>query len=150
MVDVGEKALTARRAVAEAWIRLDAKTCDLLFAGALPKGEALAVARIAGIQAAKDTSRLIPLCHTLALSHVGVHFERDGEDRVRVEVEASTVAGTGVEMEAMAGASVAVPPLQWVRRYCDPPFLAYIEQFYDSLPVDRVYGPGGGVYRRGW
>ena len=108
MVDVGEKSLTARRAVAEAWIRLDAETCDLLFAGALPKGEALAVARIAGIQAAKETSRLIPLCHTLALSHVGVHFERDGADRVRVEVEASTVAGTGVEMEAMAGASVAV------------------------------------------
>jgi len=107
MVDVGEKPLTARRAVAEAVIQLDPETCDLLFAGALPKGEALAVARVAGVQAAKETARLIPLCHTLALSHVEVRFARDGGERVRVEVEASTVAGTGVEMEAMTGAGVA-------------------------------------------
>ena len=107
MVDVGDKPSTERRAVAEASVRLDPETCELLFAGKLPKGEALAVARVAGIQAAKETSRLIPLCHTLALSHVGVEFERRGADLVRIEAEASTVAGTGVEMEAMAAASVA-------------------------------------------
>jgi len=107
MVDVGSKPATARRAVAEAVIRLDPETCERLFTGQLPKGEALAVARIAGIQAAKETSRMIPLCHPLALSHCGVSFEPHGDDAVRIEAEAATVAGTGVEMEAMAAASVA-------------------------------------------
>lgn len=107
MVDVGRKPATQRRAVAEARIRLDKETCELLFTGRLPKGEALAVARVAGIQAAKETSRLIPLCHSLALSHAGVTFEPDGDDAVRIVAEAATVAGTGVEMEAMAAASVA-------------------------------------------
>lgn len=107
MVDVGDKALTKRRAVAEAVIRLDATTCGLLFAGKLPKGEALAVARVAGIQAAKETSRLIPLCHSLALSHAGVEFAPHGDDAVRITAEAATVSGTGVEMEAMAAASIA-------------------------------------------
>lgn len=107
MVDVSGKPQTSRRAVAEAWIQLDPATVELLFAGRLPKGEALAVARIAGVQAAKETARLIPLCHSLALSHVVVSFERDDGGRVRVEAEAATVANTGVEMEAMAAASVA-------------------------------------------
>lgn len=107
MVDVGNKPATARRAVAEAVVQLDAETCALLLQGRLPKGEALAVARVAGIQAAKDTARLIPLCHTLPLSHVAVHFAPVGDDRVRVEAEAATTAGTGVEMEAMVAASVA-------------------------------------------
>lgn len=107
MVDVSGKAATARRAIAHAEIRLDATTRDLLFAGQLPKGEALAVARVAGIQAAKDTSRLIPLCHPLPLSHVAIDFAPVGGDLVRVVVETATVAGTGVEMEAMTGAAVA-------------------------------------------
>lgn len=107
MVDVGAKDLTARRAVAEARIQLDEPTCALLFQGALPKGEALAVARVAGIQAAKETARLIPLCHGLSLSHCAVTFEQLSGGAVRVEAEASTVAGTGVEMEAMTAASVA-------------------------------------------
>ena len=66
MVDVGGKAPSHRRAVAEAWVVLDPETCELLFAGRLPKGEAVAVARVAGIQAAKETARLIPLCHSVA------------------------------------------------------------------------------------
>jgi cyclic pyranopterin monophosphate synthase len=107
MVDVGHKQATERRAVAEAVIRLDAATCELLFAGKLPKGEALAVARIAGIQAAKETSRLIPLCHQLSLSHVAIAFEPHGDGGVRIQAEAATVSGTGVEMEAMTAAAVA-------------------------------------------
>lgn len=107
MVDVGQKPASARRAVAEARIQLDEETCALLFQGALPKGEALAVARVAGIQAAKETARLIPLCHGIALSHCAVTFDRLGGGAVRVEATASTVAGTGVEMEAMTAASVA-------------------------------------------
>ncbi len=107
MVDVGGKPASARRAVAEALVRLDADTRALLFAGQLPKGEALAVARVAGIQAAKDTARLIPLCHPLPVSHVAVDFAPIGDDAVRITCEAATVAGTGVEMEAMTGAAVA-------------------------------------------
>jgi cyclic pyranopterin phosphate synthase len=107
MVDVSGKAATARRAVAHAEVHLDAATRDLLFTGALPKGEALAVARVAGIQAAKDTARLIPLCHPLPLAHVAVDFEPLGPDAVRVVVETATVAATGVEMEALTGAAVA-------------------------------------------
>jgi len=107
MVDVARKPATRRRAVAEAVVRLDPAVREQLFAGALPKGEALAVARIAGIQAAKETSRLIPLCHPLPLAKVGVEFAPDRRDGVRITAEAVTVAPTGVEMEAMVAASVA-------------------------------------------
>jgi len=107
MVDVSRKPPTARRAVAEATVRLDAQVLEVLMAGTLPKGEGLAVARIAGIQAAKDTARLIPLCHNLPLSSVTVGFTPVGTDAVRIEAEAMTVAATGVEMEALVAASVA-------------------------------------------
>lgn len=107
MVDVGAKAATERRAVAEAQVHLDAETRRLLLQGDLQKGEALAVARVAGIQAAKETSRLIPLCHQLALSHVGVAFAPIGDAALLVTAEARTTAGTGVEMEAMTAAAVA-------------------------------------------
>lgn len=142
MVDVGEKAATARRAVAEAIIRLDDETCTLLFAGDLPKGEALAVARIAGIQAAKETSRLIPLCHSLALSHAGVSFAPHGSDAVRITAEAATVSGTGVEMEAMTAASVAALTVyDMVKARCRG---AVIEQ------VRLLHKSGGksGIYER--
>ncbi|MBL8755623.1 MAG: cyclic pyranopterin monophosphate synthase MoaC [Planctomycetes bacterium] len=107
MVDVSHKPATVRVAVATARIRLDAETRALLLAGKLEKGEALAVARIAGIQAGKDTARLVPLCHPLALSHLDVEFAAEGEAAVRITTTARTVAGTGVEMEAMTAASVA-------------------------------------------
>jgi cyclic pyranopterin phosphate synthase len=107
MVDVGEKPPTARVAVAEATVRLDPAVRTLLWRGELPKGEALAVARVAGIQAAKETSRLIPLCHPLALSRVAVEFEPVGDDRIQVLAECRTVGPTGVEMEALCAASVA-------------------------------------------
>ena len=107
MVDVSGKLPTARRAVAEAVVRLDAEVLGLVLTGALPKGEALAVARVAGIQAAKDTARLIPLCHNVALSRVAVEFEAVGKDAVRITAEAATVAATGVEMEALVAVSVA-------------------------------------------
>ena len=107
MVDVSGKAATRRRAVAEATLRVDATVRTALMAGTLPKGEAFAVARVAGIQAAKETARLVPLCHTVPLSHVGVGFEPIGEDCVRIVAEAVTIAPTGVEMEALVAASVA-------------------------------------------
>ncbi len=107
MVDVSGKAATARRAVAGACLRLDAETRELLFAGRLPKGEALAVARVAGIQAAKDTARLIPLCHPLPLSQVAIEFEPEGATGVRILAEARTTGPTGVEMEALVAATLA-------------------------------------------
>lgn len=107
MVDVAAKPATVRRAIAGATIRMDAATRALVLAGALPKGEALTVARVAGIQAAKDTARLIPLCHPLPLSHVAVEFAPDGNDGVRIAAHAATIAATGVEMEAMTAASIA-------------------------------------------
>ena len=147
MVDVGEKALTARRAVAEAIIRLDETTCRLLFAGELPKGEALAVARIAGIQAAKETSRLIPLCHSLALSHVGIQFTPMDGDTVQVTAEASTVSGTGVEMEAMTAASIAALTIyDMVKARCRAAVVERVQLLHKSGGKSGTYErrPAGG------
>lgn len=143
MVDVGQKARTARRAVAEAVIRLDEETTRLLFAGELPKGEALAVARIAGIQAAKETSRLIPLCHPLALSHAGVEFAPLEGGAVRITAEASTVSGTGVEMEAMTAASVAALTVyDMVKARCRAATIEAVQLVHKS-------GGKSGTYERG-
>jgi cyclic pyranopterin phosphate synthase len=106
MVDVGGKAVTDRRAVARAEVRMSPETADAVLRGDAPKGDVLGTARIAGIQAAKRTSELIPLCHPLALSFVDVAAEV-GEDRVTLVAEARTSAHTGVEMEAMTAAAVA-------------------------------------------
>lgn len=106
MVDVGDKAVTRRQARARAMVRLGQPTLALLAGGDLPKGDALAVARIAGIMAAKRTPELIPLCHPLPLAAVTVELEIL-PDGVGIEATASTAAQTGVEMEAMTAVSVA-------------------------------------------
>ena len=108
MVDVGAKAKTRRLAIAGAEVRLSPQTMALLSAAALPKGDALATAKIAGILAAKRTAELIPLCHPLPLAFADVRFTVDEAAAVvRIEAEASTTAETGVEMEALTAASVA-------------------------------------------
>ena len=104
MVDVGGKPLSRRRAVASATVRMAAETAHRL--QELPKGDALAAARLAGIMAAKRTSELIPLCHPLPLSHIDLSLEVR-EAAVDVVAAVETVAQTGVEMEALVGASVA-------------------------------------------
>jgi len=106
MVDVSDKDPTARRAQAESTVLLATETADLLFEGALPKGDALATVRLAGVMAAKYTSQLIPLCHPLPLESVTVEVERVSEG-ARITATVSTTAKTGVEMEAMSAASVA-------------------------------------------
>ncbi|MGH9168874.1 MAG: cyclic pyranopterin monophosphate synthase MoaC [Acidimicrobiia bacterium] len=106
MVDVGDKPETERRAEAEALVRMAPATREALFGGDLPKGDALATARLAGIMAAKRTSELIPLCHPLPLDGVSVEVE-EAERGARVVARASTNARTGVEMEAMTAAAVA-------------------------------------------
>jgi cyclic pyranopterin monophosphate synthase len=104
MVDVGGKPLSRRRAVAAARVRMAPETARRL--RELPKGDALATARLAGIQAAKRTAELIPLCHQLPLSYVAVELEI-GEGSVEITATAETTAQTGVEMEALVAASVA-------------------------------------------
>jgi cyclic pyranopterin phosphate synthase len=106
MVDVSDKPKTRREAEARGFIRLQAGTLALISEDKVAKGNVLAVARIAGIQAAKQTSLLIPLCHPLPLSHVSVDFEGEGEG-ILIRGCARTTAETGVEMEALTAVSVA-------------------------------------------
>jgi len=108
MVDVGDKADTQRVAVASATVRMLPDTLSLLQRGAHKKGDVIAVARIAGIQAAKKCSDLIPLCHPLMLNSVAVDFELDEkQSSVRIEACCKVSGKTGVEMEALTAASVA-------------------------------------------
>ena len=108
MVDITDKAVTYREARAEAWVQMQPATLAAILEGGVPKGDVLAAARIAGIQAAKQTSALIPLCHPLQLSAVTVEFEPDvPNSRLRIESCCKLSGKTGVEMEALTAASVA-------------------------------------------
>ncbi|MEC7817895.1 MAG: cyclic pyranopterin monophosphate synthase MoaC [Pseudomonadota bacterium] len=107
MVDVGAKPETQRKAIAEGRIHMSDAALSALWDGTGPKGDALATARIAGIMAAKRTGELIPLCHPLALDAVTVEIARES-DAIRVTATTSCTGRTGVEMEAMAAASVAL------------------------------------------
>ena len=106
IVDIGDKAVTQRRAVATARLEAKPETVALILGGTLKKGDALAVARIAGIMSAKKTPELIPLCHPIPLTSVTVEIVGDGP-ALLVTATAETTAQTGVEMEAMTAASVA-------------------------------------------
>lgn len=108
MVDVGSKEVSARRAVARAVVRMTPASAARIAAGDAPKGDVLGVARIAGIQAAKRTSELIPLCHPLALDQVDVEASVDAESgTVTLTAEARVTARTGVEMEALTAVTIA-------------------------------------------
>jgi cyclic pyranopterin phosphate synthase len=106
MVDVGDKQVTDRRAIARAVVRMSAETAAAVARGDAPKGDVVSTARIAGIQAAKRTAELVPLCHPLPLSFVDVRIDVL-DDRVQIQTEARTSGQTGVEMEALTAASVA-------------------------------------------
>jgi cyclic pyranopterin monophosphate synthase len=108
MVDVGSKPETVRRATAGCRIVVGPKVYPLLLAGALPKGDVWAAARLAGIMAAKNTSQLIPLCHPLPLTGIDLEFiPEPGDWAVAIRAQVSTCARTGVEMEALTAATVA-------------------------------------------
>jgi cyclic pyranopterin phosphate synthase len=108
MVDVSDKEPTVRRAVARATVFVSPPTAHSVQTGDTPKGEVLGTARLAGIQAAKRTSELIPLCHPLALSYVGVEASVDVQGgQITLTAEARTTGPTGVEMEALTAATVA-------------------------------------------
>ncbi|OGI41196.1 MAG: molybdenum cofactor biosynthesis protein C [Candidatus Muproteobacteria bacterium RBG_16_62_13] len=109
MVDVGAKAVTAREAVAEGAIRMHAETLRLVMRGGHKKGDVLATARLAGMQAAKKTADLIPLCHPIPVTGIDIDLiPEKTRARIRVRVTARTLAQTGVEMEALTAASVAL------------------------------------------
>lgn len=106
MVDVSGKEIVAREALARGFVRLQEETLRLIRENGISKGNVLTVAQIAGVQAAKETQHLIPLCHQLPLHHVSVDFAF-AEGGIEVSCRARTVARTGVEMEALTGVSVA-------------------------------------------
>ena len=109
MVNVGDKPNTHRVAIATGSIRMLPATFDLVEAGNHKKGDVLGIARIAGIQASKKTSELIPLCHPLALSHVSLQFGLDrATSSIRCQVQAETTGPTGVEVEALTAVQVAL------------------------------------------
>lgn len=107
MVDVTDKAVTSREALAEARVRMRPETLRMIVDGGHPKGDVFAVARIAGIQAAKKTSDLIPLCHPLMLTSIKLELSALGDDVVRIQARCKLAGQTGVEMEALTAASVA-------------------------------------------
>lgn len=107
MVDITEKESSSRKAVAEAIVAMDPSTLAKILEGEMPKGDVLAVARVAGIQAAKRTSDLIPLCHPLAITKVSIDFSPRNSSELQIHASAAVAGKTGVEMEALTAASIA-------------------------------------------
>ncbi|SNR56435.1 cyclic pyranopterin monophosphate synthase subunit MoaC [Haloechinothrix alba] len=141
MVDVSEKTASARTAVASGTLHTTAEVVALLAEGGLPKGDALATARIAGIMGAKRTPDLVPLCHPIALSGVDVEFEL-GDSEVRVTATARTTERTGVEMEALTAVSVAGLALHDMVKAVDA------AASMDGVRLDRKEGGKAGVWTR--
>ena len=137
MVDIGAKPATARRAVAKGWLSMAPETLELLVSRQVKKGDALAVARIAGIQAAKETARAIPLCHPLALTKVSIDLcPVPEESKVTITSTCETTGQTGVEMEALHSATVAALSLYDMLKGTDKGMV---------LSGFRVIGKEGGV-----
>ncbi|WP_088331019.1 cyclic pyranopterin monophosphate synthase MoaC [Lacimicrobium sp. SS2-24] len=121
MVDVTDKAVTKRQAMAEGYISMNSKTLDMILAGEHAKGDVFSVSRIAGIQAAKQCANIIPLCHPLMLSKIQVDFEpQPGQNRVRIVSLCRLAGQTGVEMEALTAVSVAALTLFDMCKAVDP------------------------------
>ncbi|MGI6037485.1 MAG: cyclic pyranopterin monophosphate synthase MoaC [Limnochordia bacterium] len=108
MVDVSEKGITKRQAIARGTIKMARETLELVAQGQMAKGDVLAVAQVAGIMGAKETGRLIPMCHPLVLDGVDVEFSLDGENScIHIQGVVTTIGRTGVEMEALTAVSLA-------------------------------------------
>jgi cyclic pyranopterin phosphate synthase len=141
MVDVSAKQPSARTAVATGVLRTTAEVAALLRAGALPKGDALATARIAGIMAAKRTPDLVPLCHPISISGVTVDLEVEA-DEVRISATVRTTDRTGVEMEALTAVAVAGLTLHDMIKAVDPAAVL------DAVRVERKDGGKTGTWTR--
>ncbi|MFO0972445.1 MAG: cyclic pyranopterin monophosphate synthase MoaC [Phycisphaerae bacterium] len=142
MVDVSAKRPTHRRAVAAARVRMKPETLAALLAGRMPKGDVRAVARLAGIQAAKRTSELIPLCHPLALDAVAVDLVPEPPDAVQIVATARVRGPTGVEMEALVAAAIAALALYDMCKGVE----RGIE--IESLRLEEKSGGRSGLWRR--
>lgn len=141
MVDVGDKDVTKRRAVATCNVLMSPQTAEAVRSQSMKKGDVLAVARIAGIQAAKRTSDLIPLCHPLMLSHVSVELSVES-DRVAIRAVAEVMDRTGVEMEALTACSVAALTVYDMCKAIDR------EMTITDLALEEKSGGRSGEYRR--
>jgi cyclic pyranopterin phosphate synthase len=141
MVDVSAKPITDRVAVATGCVRVSPAAAQAVAAGRGPKGDVLAVARLAGIQAAKRTWELVPLCHPVAITGIDVAAELDGEV-IRLEALVRTADRTGIEMEALTAVAVAGLTVVDMVKAVDPG--ATIE----SVRVERKVGGAGGEWRR--
>lgn len=142
MVDVSNKAVTVREATASARVRATEEVIDALFGCSLPKGDALGAARIAGIQAAKRTGEWIPLCHPLPLDWVQVEFERCGAGEILITCTARTAARTGVEMEALVGATAAALTIYDMGKALDKSMVI------GPVQLEHKTGGKSGEYRR--
>ena len=142
MVDVSAKPLSKRRAIARGNIRLRRETLDLIERDQIAKGNVFATARIAGIQAAKQTAQLIPLCHTLPLGEVNIDIVAS-KDGVEVKCTARTIAQTGVEMEALVGATVALLSIYDMCKAVDKEM-----EIYDVRLIEKTKSTLAAVYDR--
>ncbi len=142
MVDVVGKPETERQAIASGRVRMADATRDVLFRAAAAKGDVLAVARVAGIQAAKRTGELIPLCHPLPLTDVRVDFH-ETDDGIAVEAEARTVGRTGVEMEALTAVSIACLTVYDMLKAIDR------GMEIEAVRLERKSGGRSGIWQRG-
>lgn len=144
MVDVGGKERTVRTARVGARVWMAPATMELLKTQALPKGDVLAVAKIAGIMAAKRTSELVPLCHPLSLTHVDVTFSfADDEPRLDIECVSRTEDRTGVEMEALTGATIAAVTIYDMCKAVDK------EMVISGIRLMEKHGGKSGSFVRG-
>jgi len=142
MVDVSKKKKSVRTAVARALVRMQPATLRTLLEGELPKGDVLAVARIAGIQAAKRTWELIPMCHQVALTAVRVELLASGDDAIAIEARATAADRTGVEMEALTAASVAALTLYDMLKAIDRGIVI------ENLALHEKTGGKSGTFKR--
>jgi cyclic pyranopterin monophosphate synthase len=142
MVDVGEKQPTARTAVARGLVRMQPATLRALLDGNTPKGDVLAVARVAGIQAAKRTFELIPMCHQVQLTSLRIDIEPSGVDALAIEATARAADRTGVEMEALTAVSVAALTLYDMLKAIDRAMVI------ESVALHEKTGGKSGDYRR--
>ena len=143
MVDVGDKPVTSRRAVASGKLAMSAATLQLVLDGNLPKGNVVEVARIAGIQAAKRTADLIPLCHPLPITKVAVDLETDrATHRILITATVKTRGQTGVEMEALTSASTAALTVYDMMKAVDKGITIA------SIQLEEKQGGKSGTWRR--
>ena len=141
MVDVTPKDPTHRRAVARAVVKMEPETVNKIASNAVSKGDVLAVARVAGIQAAKQTAHLIPLCHPLLVGSVLINFTL-GDDRIEVEAHVDTIDRTGVEMEALTACAVAALTIYDMCKSADRSMVI------GELALWEKTGGRSGIYRR--